>query len=188
VRINGDLIAVNGGLPCRFVRFSGFDPDQPNRATRYSARLAMDNLGDAAELFRRYFALLAAAGYHETKSLPYAYNNFDNGVPIPHIARQIYRELGSDAERFGDPRRTIGSCSFFNWLNEPDGEWTAGLTDHTVAGRLTRLWRTIYKWRSDVREAFPDPAGTNREEFLQWIIWDGAAEYQVSKEFVQADR
>lgn len=72
VTIQGDAVMVNDG-PCRFVRFSGFDPDRPYSATRYSSRLNMSNIGPAAELFRRYSQLVVAAGYHETKAWPYAY-------------------------------------------------------------------------------------------------------------------
>jgi hypothetical protein len=176
VRIKGDVCTVDG-VPCRFVRFSGFDPDQPNAVTRYSSRLNLDNVGSGAALFRHYLALLIAAGYHETKSLPYAYDYFDNGVAIPNIVRQIYRELGPEAERVGDPRNTSTPDNFFEWLNQPDGEWSATLDDPVAAARMTRLWRMIYDRRPDVREEFPDPAGANRDTFLAWIGYDGLAEY-----------
>jgi hypothetical protein len=179
VRIQGDAVTVNG-VPCRFVRFSGFDPEQPHAATRYFSRLNMDNLGDAAVLFRRYLDLLIAAGYEDTKSLPYAYDCFDNGVPVPAKVREIYRDLGPQAERFGDPLKTSGPDSFFAWLNEPDSEWSSILGDPDAAGRMTRLWRMIYDQRPDVRAEFPDPAGANRAEFLGWIAYDGVQEYGLS--------
>jgi len=72
VRTDGDAITVDG-RPCRFVRFSGFDPRRPERPTRYFARLSMEALGDAAILFRRYNELLHAAGWQETSRWPYAY-------------------------------------------------------------------------------------------------------------------
>ena len=72
VRVVDDAITVDG-RPCRFFHFSGFDPDRPHAVTRYSPRLDMSNVGPAAEVCRRYLALLAKAGYQETKGWSYAY-------------------------------------------------------------------------------------------------------------------
>jgi hypothetical protein len=115
VALRGDAYTVDGE-PCRFIRFSGFDPDHPGAVTRYYARLTMDNIGVAAGLFRRYVALLEAAGYHETKAWPYAYDRFDNGEPVTDECRQMYRELGPEADRFGDPLSTASSGCFLRWL------------------------------------------------------------------------
>ncbi|MBI5503435.1 MAG: hypothetical protein HY899_01430 [Deltaproteobacteria bacterium] len=87
VTIRGDDVTVNG-QPCRFVRFSGFDPDRPYAVTRYSSRLDMSSVADAAELFRRYSQLLAAAGYQETKTWPYAYRRRINDLRA--LARRVH--------------------------------------------------------------------------------------------------
>lgn len=115
VALRGDFFTVDG-QPCRFVRFSGFEPDHPSSVTRYSPRLNMNAIGAAAELFRRYVALLEAAGYHETRTWPYAYGCFDNGKPITDHARQAYRGLGPAADRFGDPLLTTSPDSFLHWF------------------------------------------------------------------------
>ncbi|HWM77956.1 MAG TPA: hypothetical protein VNS56_10285, partial [Methylomirabilota bacterium] len=47
----------------------------PHAVTRYSPRLDMSNVGPAAEVFRRYLALLERAGYQETKDWPYAHGS-----------------------------------------------------------------------------------------------------------------
>jgi hypothetical protein len=118
-------VAENGltaeGEPCRFFRFSGFDPEHPQSVTRYSSRLAMSDIGGAAPLFARYLELLEKAGYGETKIWPYAYDYFDNGVPISDSAREQYRNLGDEVERFGDPFRTAGPDSYFHWLEAKEG-------------------------------------------------------------------
>jgi hypothetical protein len=113
--IRGDAVVVDG-QPCRFFHFSGFDPDRPDAVTRYSPRLRMNDIGSAAELFRRYVALLDSAGYRETKTWPYAYDRFDNGVAVTDRMRAIYRDLGTAAGRFGDPLVTTERESFFAWL------------------------------------------------------------------------
>ena len=134
VAVDNDLVWVND-RPCRFFHFSGFAPDEPDRVTRYSARLAMADLGHAMELFRRYAALLDAAGYHQTKNWPYAYDRFDNGVPITETARRLYRELGEQANRFGDPLKTTQHENFYRWLKQ----------QHGVVGKMRRLWWTVHK-------------------------------------------
>ncbi len=58
-------------LAARFFHFSGFNPDEPQAVTRYSRRVAMAD--DLVPLFDRYVKLLEEAGWHETKSWPYAY-------------------------------------------------------------------------------------------------------------------
>jgi len=73
VQLDGDDVRVDG-RPCRFVHFSGFDPDEPTVVTRHSSRLNMSSLGPVRTLFNRYAALLRAAGYDETKTWPYAYD------------------------------------------------------------------------------------------------------------------
>ena len=141
------------GETCRFFRFSGFDPENPSAVTRYSSRLQTANLGPAAIVFTRYLELLEAAGYHETKTWPYAFDYFDNAVPIPDVARELYRSLEDDAVRFGDPFRTIDSESYFDWLKQPEEAgsgpsqslrplWQAILNGGQTCERPTRI-RTV---------------------------------------------
>ena len=85
----GEIVLVDGE-PCRVFRFSGYSPDEPLAVSRYSSRLTLDNVGPARIVVDRFRLALEAAGYHETKGWPYAYAVFDNGVPIPEMARTIY--------------------------------------------------------------------------------------------------
>ena len=163
VCIEGERVTADGA-PCRLFRFSGFDPERPEAPTRYFARLTMENIGPAAALYRRYLALLEAAGYHQTKRLPYAWDRYDNGAPIPAIARRIYRDLGERAATFGDPFHT-GPGSFFAWLGEP------------AARGVPRIWSLVHATRPDLQEVFPDPLGRDRRAFLHWVRRHGVREY-----------
>ena len=107
--------AFVGSVPCRLFHFSGFDPDRPERVTRYSTRLTMSDLGDASQLFARYTALLESAGYRDVRAWPYAWSHFDNGEPISAEARRAYREMGDATQRFGDPIETAPAGSFYRW-------------------------------------------------------------------------
>lgn len=71
IRVEGELIWADGSL-CRLFRFSGFEMEHPERATRYFERLRMERMGEAATVFARYRAELAAAGYWETRAWGYS--------------------------------------------------------------------------------------------------------------------
>jgi hypothetical protein len=175
VRVEGDRVLVNDH-PCAFFHFSGYDPDQPTQTTRHSARLPVSATGPAAPLFERYGQLLEAAGHSEAKSWPYAYGHFDNGVPIPDIARRIYRELDPH-HPFDDPART-GPNSFYAWLNESVDD------EPDPTRRITHLWNAIHQTRPDLQQAFPNPLGDHRDAYLTWTRTHGTHEHHISDEFL----
>jgi hypothetical protein len=154
------------GRPCRLLRFSGYDPDQPEVGTRYTSRLRTAELGDAALIFEQYRVALFRDGWAETSSWPFAYATFNNGVPIPDVARDIYLRL-EDAAQFGDPFDT--SAGYFRWLREPvDGD-----------GGPSRFWLGVYEGRPDLQAAFPRVLSRDRKAFLRWTRSSGAAEHEV---------
>lgn len=173
VRHVGERFEVDGG-PGRLFRFSGFEPERPFAITRHSRRLDMSSVGPAAEVFRQYLSLLERAGYAEARAWPYAWATFDDGTPIPEIARDIHLGLGDGAERFGNPFSRSEPDSFCTWLARPgiDG--------------IPPLWRAIYRRRPDVQQAFPEIEGRDRESFMQWIRNSGAREHEVSEIFVSS--
>jgi hypothetical protein len=158
----------------RLFHFSGFEPDRPGVLTRYSDRLSLGDVEAAAQLFPPYVRALLDAGWEATQGLEHAYGSFDNGVPIPDVARAVYSDLGEAAIRFGDPFRTTGSDSFYHWLARPaDGN-----------GDVSRLWRDVHARRPDLQAAFPDLLGADREAFQAWVRESGAAEHAVPVELV----
>jgi hypothetical protein len=163
---------------CRFFHFSGFEPLRPEAVTKYSPRLATESIGPAAVLFDRYARLLEDEGHSLTRSWPYAFGFFDNGVPIPHVARLVYQELDdTDAAAFGDPFQTGERHSYFRWLNEPakrnDGPRSA----------TPRLWAAVYRSRPDLQRAFPDILGEDRLAFQNWILTSGLREHEIPAAF-----
>lgn len=71
ITLDGEQILVDGE-PCRLFRFSGYDVEHPEAATRYFTRLTMESLGLAAAVFRRYRKELLTAGWADTSQWPYA--------------------------------------------------------------------------------------------------------------------
>ena len=165
-----------GDGPCRFFHFSGFEPEHPDVVTRYSGRLTMDDIGAAAALFARYVVLLQAHGHFESRNWQYSFGAFDNGVPIPAIARRIYQEMGAAAGRFGDPFGASGTEGFFHWLNEPaDGQ--------SGTSAISRLWTAVYNFRPDVQQTFPDIMAADRAAFREWTVTSGLEEHGIDEAF-----
>src|SRR5215210_1226635 len=148
----------------RLFRFSGYEPDAPERATRYADRLAMGALNGASEWFGRYRGALLDSGWEAARGWPYAFDRFADGSPVPAIARRLHDELGR--ERFADPF-AVGPGSFAAWLREPvDMRWPA----------LSRLWLAVHERRVDLQDAYPDPLGADRFDFARWTRHTGAAQ------------
>jgi glycosyltransferase involved in cell wall biosynthesis len=171
VRVDGDDVTVNG-RPGRFFHFSGFDPADLSVVSRHQSRFSMDAVGEAATLFHRYSRLVLANGHAETRTWPYAYGRFGNGVAIPDMARRIYRELGEDAHRFGDPFDAERSPSFYQWLR-------TGVDRRQGAGTVSRLWYEIYHQEPSLQLLFPDVLGRHRASFIGWIFEHGFRDHRV---------
>jgi glycosyltransferase involved in cell wall biosynthesis len=107
----GDDTTVNG---TRFYFFhaSGFDPDKPSIISKHQNRFEMKDIGDTRQLYGRYRDLLIEKGRNETRSWPFSYDFFRNGVKIPASARRYYWGLGPDVIHLGDP---------FVWLDDDTG-------------------------------------------------------------------
>lgn len=175
IRRDGEHWLVDG-LPCTFVHFSGFDPEQRQQVSKHQTRLAMADLGDGAALYAHYRDLLLDAGFASTRRWPYRYATFDNGVRIPPAARRLYLDLGDRARRFGDPFEADRPASFFAWLNEP--------VDRRTDVVVTRLWHAVHAHAPGLQAAFPDPLGQDRVSFANWVALDGSDQYDIAAELV----
>jgi len=148
-------------------RFSGYDPDRPEYATRYTPRVRVDELDAGAQVFASYRAALMDAGWEETRHWPYAYDFFAGGARIPEVARDIYRRQ-PDGARFGDPFDPSGEDSFFRWLAAPAGPRGP-----------SRFWLGVYDGRPDLQAEFPDVLGRHRRAFNRWTRSFGAREHDA---------
>ncbi|MCM3879206.1 MAG: hypothetical protein ND807_03770 [Vicinamibacterales bacterium] len=169
-----ERVGTGGRTAFRFFHFSGFDPDQPRTVSRYSRRFAMETIGPAEELFEGYTELLDRNGHEESRTWPYTYDRFDNGVPIPALARRIHLEMGASANTFGNPFHASGAESYFRWLSSPAD------SSH---GAVTRFWHVVYRSRPDLQSAFPDVFGRDYRRFLDWIVTHGRLEHAVDEAF-----
>ena len=167
----------------RFFHFSGFSPMKPDsisgRVRKDDARLSMAGVGDAAELFRKYADCLLGRGFEGCSRWPYAFGAFDNGVPIPRLARRLWRERPQASLVGSDPFVTGAQDSFYRWLTYPvDSRWPM----------INRLAERVYLARPDIQKAFPDAFGTRRRDFARWFVETGIHEHGIGPELVDGMR
>ncbi len=175
IELQGGKAKVNG-QPLKFFHFSGFDPEDINQISIYQDRFTLTKLKHLKPLFEEYRDRLLANGYKETRSWPYAFDYFDNGVRILDPVRKRYLSLGEKVREFGNPFFTQGRHTFFSWLSQPaEGPF----------GTISRFWHCIYLSRPDLQSAYPDVFGKDAEAFLKWCNNTGRFEYRVDQVFTQ---
>lgn len=149
------------GTPLRFFHFSGYRLDQPETISRYQNRFRLSDRPDLQSLFHEYGERVTAEGHPELSRLPYRFGFFDDGTPVPILARVALRRLDPDGRRWPDPFDTSGSDTFLQWLTAPD---RAG--EELFLPRFSRL---LWDHRQDLQEAFPRPDKEDRARFAHWF-------------------
>lgn len=172
ISVDGERVLVDGN-PARVFRFSGFDLDEPRLPTIHSDRITTEALGDAAIVFERYrtAAKHARSRLEESGWAPHTSDRakFTNGVAIPDAAKDLYLEVLA-SRSFGDPFDSDDRESFFEWLIRPVDDGSPPITN---------LWHHIHEVRPDLRAAFSDHLGSDREAFASWIVSSGLREHGV---------
>ncbi|MCC7125790.1 MAG: hypothetical protein IT178_13140 [Acidobacteria bacterium] len=178
--VDGRVMA--GEVPLRFFHFSGFNPAAPMPLSRHARVSGVDGLDVAGDLARRYSDLLHASGWLDARATQYSYGVFEDGVPVPVAAQQMFRALGDARQQFDDPFADTASTgvSFREWLMAPDARAGQGQG-------LPRLWRQIYDSRGDLQGAFPEPAGADAQGFAAWARDFGVTEHNVDARLLAPD-
>lgn len=155
----GDGYAVDG-LPLRFFHFSGFDPRQPDRLSKYQDRLELRDDEVLGELYDHYGAALEASGLEGARATAYGFDRLPNGLTLDRTARTLYREAREQGAFPESIFTESGAQALTRWLNETDPQ-------HGPAPLSRYLW-AFWRSRDDVRHQFPDPAGADRINFGEW--------------------
>jgi hypothetical protein len=92
--------------PLRLFHFSGYDPREPARPTKYRPGLGMELIGSAEPLYRRYHDALVAAGVLDSLALPSSLDTFADGSPITDEIRAAVIEGRLDATDL-DPKVAV---------------------------------------------------------------------------------
>ncbi len=174
VRIENSKITVNN-KPMYFFHFSGFSPENIGKVSKHQTRFELSQLKELKPIFELYRDLLFENGYLQTKTWPFHFDYFDNGIKIPSQARTIYSQL-DDPSNFGNPFSTNSNKSFIYFLNS-----NVSKSDEKF---VTRLWYQVYNDRKDLQIAYPDPMDKYHESFLTWINKSLQREYELDPFFI----
>jgi glycosyltransferase involved in cell wall biosynthesis len=152
--------AVNG-RPLRFVHFSGYDPDVPDRLSTHQDRTDLASTPLLRELCDGYAAALTREGHEQWRERPYAFGRLPDGTPLTRPARRAYRD--------GVTRGLLAPGPAFT----PDGGrrltgFLRGPAD--VGGRhgVSRFLHALWESRADLRDSFPDLAGADGPRLAAW--------------------
>lgn len=101
---------------------------------------------------------------------------FDNGADVPLSVIKLYLSLDPELkDQWFDRATATGPGSFYAWLN-------AAANEDPREGRgpvITNLAYYIYRERSDLQKAFPDPFGEDRHRFARWFVNHAQDEYDL---------
>ena len=129
------------GRPLGFFHFSGFEPERPDRLSKYApVPLAT---GALAKLLAGYAQRRLEASRRALGSRPYAYGRFASGVAIPELVRRMFRE--KHLTWSGDPFR-----SYDRYVRLPNPWARTG----TLGERVTNLMQHVHARSDELRFAF----------------------------------
>jgi glycosyltransferase involved in cell wall biosynthesis len=153
--------AVNG-RPLAFFHFSGFDPAHPLVLSRHQDRIDVTNDPVLEQILGEYAAEVMAAGHAVSRNWRYTYDSLPDGLALDETARSLWDLFAEEQERHGgvpSPFTKEGAAIFENWLA---AEAAGGPTG------VNRVLVRVYQDRADLRGAYPDPGGVDRDRLLRW--------------------
>ncbi|SFO14924.1 FkbM family methyltransferase [Amycolatopsis rubida] len=167
-----------GGAKLRFFHFSGYRPEKPWLLSFHCARkprVLLSHSDDLRAICDSYGTKLREAGYAESlDSIPYGFKDFQDGTPVPKLARRVFREGWIKSERKKKPApphayAEDGGLALREWLATPEDQGQA-------AAGLNRLTHAIWASRIDLQMAFPHPYGDDADSFRHWCAGSGVSE------------
>lgn len=109
------------GVPLRFYHFTGYDSgDGFGMLMRYASNQTI-----AHELWATYGKDLLAEGQGDARYRNWHYGQFENGEPIPLVARRLYRARQDVQHAFPEPYSVAEPC-FLSW-------WRAEIAQGNIA-------------------------------------------------------
>ena len=160
----GASFLVNG-QPLAFFHFSGFDPEEPLILSRHQNRIDVTENPVLEEVLQGYADELLAQGYAAARHWPYDYGSLGDGTRLDDSLRNAFDEYAAaHGDAVPSPFTLEGVRAFDAWLAAPAPEAPRG---------ISRAAARVYETRTDIRGAFPDVAGADRQAFLEWAAGRG---------------
>jgi glycosyltransferase involved in cell wall biosynthesis len=169
---SGDRYLVNGQRLV-FFHFSGVMPHRPDVLSKYQVQFTSSNIGAADELLQSYITAVLASGHAELERIACSYARFENGVPIPPLARSLFRR---DERRFPDPFRSV-----FRALQEPSDK-VAPNPEGVVSVAAYEAWKV----RIDVQQTFAINTAEGQVGVARWFAGHGCTESGLDPIFARS--
>lgn len=156
------------GRPLRFFHFSGIDPHNLRRLSKYTQAFCDSDVPQPlADLMRGYACRVLANGHGNIPTGAYAYGRFASGTPIPQCVRRMFRDrhlrwLG------GDPFST-----YEDYLHLPSPTASSG-----ASGQVTRLSAELHRNESWLRHAFDLSTAQGTDNYLEWLRTHGRSWFE----------
>jgi len=168
----GGRYLING-KPAFFFHFSGFDPYALALVSKHQNRFRLEDVPNLRGLFEEYREKVLASGWEKTKSWPYFFDRFDNGIKIPPFIRKFY--LKTEKHFKGSPFSTAEG-SLYQWLNQP-----ADARKPVITNLLFELSKVC----GGLLPSFNDVLGDSRQRFVIWALSAGRKDFNIDDRFFE---
>jgi glycosyltransferase involved in cell wall biosynthesis len=167
------------GQPLTFFHFSGYSIND-STLSKHQNRFDKGAPGSALRaLCDDYSQALQAHGIQRYSQLPYAFEQFADGTPVPDGARRLIR---TDRALAGIDLFDKADCEKLHLLlNRP-------LTPHHGGLPLTELAHSLWASRKDLHDAFPAINSVDSQRFAEWLLDSAGREAGFSECYLQPIR
>ncbi len=161
--------------PLAFFHFSGVSASNEDVISKHQNRFSWKDIPNCKPLFDEYRRALIEEGWEETKTWRYVYATTKEGLPLPLIVRQLYRDNYPSPQCFSDASATEKVIDLCN--GSPSSVPFSG-------GPITRLMELIYRQRPDLQATYDLRTHEGRGGFQRWYISAGAFEYNLPSQLL----
>lgn len=150
--------------PLIFFHFSGLDPKNISKISKYQNRYTINDLSELKPLFKDYAQELLKNGYEFYRMKKYSYNYFNSGSYISVLLRKVYR---SDERLI-----KLCGCNPFN---------AESIIYNNRIQIISKMMEIIWYEREDIRMIYPK---INSEEYALWFLKSGYQDYGIAAGFL----
>jgi GT2 family glycosyltransferase len=144
--------------PLRTFHFTGFEPERPQRLSKYDNRISLEREPVLAGMCLDFAGRLDACGHGVASVWPYGFGATASGLPMTSELRDLWDRGAREGALTETPFTAPGERAFLAWLAEPEPSHRS----------LNRFLAALQELDPQLRERFPDPYGADHERYLAW--------------------
>lgn len=152
---------VNGS-PLKFFHFSGFNPQRPEQLSKHQTRIDLTANPVLAQICQEYGEALLERGFEEATGWPYGWAKMANGITIDDSVRLLHREAVEEGAIHSSIFSPRGAQELMVYMTGPESGTNGN-------GSFNRYAEALWASRPDLRRAFPDPGGEDKQGFVRWM-------------------